>query len=250
MYHIVKLRGEMSSLSEPDLPLYQQVHDAVMARIVSGDLTPGAMLPSEFDLAAQYNVSQGTARKALSKLELSGLVQRHQGKGTFVATTTPETSLYHFFRLRHADGSQAIPQPFSETVRRRAASSKEAQVLGLQPRSAVFEITRVRCTDGSRACCERSVLSADLFPGLKDRCPLPNALYPLYQRNYGVTIVRADEQLRSVQATDEIAELMAVEASIPLLEVERRAFDIVGSVVEYRLSFYLTKQLHYSVSLK
>ena len=44
----------MNIVSEPDLPLYQQVHDAVMARIVSGDLTPGAMLPSEFDLAAQY----------------------------------------------------------------------------------------------------------------------------------------------------------------------------------------------------
>ena len=77
----------MSSLSEQALPLYQRVHDAVMARIVSGDLAPGAMLPSEFDLAAQYSVSQGTARKALSKLEQSGLVERHQGKGTFVATT-------------------------------------------------------------------------------------------------------------------------------------------------------------------
>ena len=96
----------MSSLSEQALPLYQRVHDAVMARIVSGDLAPGVMLPSEFDLAAQYSVSQGTARKALSKLEQSGLVERHQGKGTFVATTTPETSLFHFFRLRHQDGRQ------------------------------------------------------------------------------------------------------------------------------------------------
>ena len=78
----------MDDLSGPAGPLYQQVYDAVMARIISGELAPGVMLPSEFDLAAQYAVSQGTARKALSKLELSGLVERHQGKGTFVATTT------------------------------------------------------------------------------------------------------------------------------------------------------------------
>ena len=179
----------MSSLSEQALPLYQRLHDAVMARIVSGDLAPGVMLPSEFDLAAQYSVSQGTARKALSKLEQSGLVERHQGKGTFVATTTPETSLFHFFRLRHQDGSQAIPQPFSETVRRRAANAKEAQVLGLEARSAVFEIARVRCIKETPVCYETSVLNADLFPGLKERSPLPNALYPLYQRSYGVTIV-------------------------------------------------------------
>ena len=240
----------MSSLSEPALPLYQRVHDAVMACIVSGDLAPGAMLPSEFDLAAQYSVSQGTARKALSKLEQSGLVERHQGKGTFVATTTPETSLFHFFRLRHDDGSQAIPQPLSESVRRRAASAKEGQVLGLQSRGAVFEIARVRCIKETPVCYETSVLNADLFPGLKDRGSLPNALYPLYQRSYGVTIVRADEQLRALEATSSVANMLAVDEGAPVLEVERRALDIVGRVVELRFSFYLTSQIHYSVSLK
>ena len=240
----------MSSLSEQALPLYQRVHDAVMARIVSGDLTPGAMLPSEFDLAAQYSVSQGTARKALNKLEQSGLVERHQGKGTFVATTTPETSLFHFFRLRHQDESQAIPQPFSETIRRRAANAKEAQVLGLEARGAVFEIARVRCIKKTKVCYETSVLNADLFPGLKERSPLPNALYPLYQRSYGVTIVRADEQLRAIEATSSIANMLAVSEGTPVLEVERRAFDIVGRVVELRFSCYLTSQLHYSVSLR
>ena len=240
----------MSSLSEPAIPLYQRVHDAVMACIVSGDLAPGAMLPSEFDLAAQYSVSQGTARKAISKLEQSGLVERHQGKGTFVATTTPETSLFHFFRLRHDDGSQAIPQPLSESVRRRAANAKEAQVLGLQSRGAVFEIARVRCIKETPVCYETSVLNADLFPGLKDRGSLPNALYPLYQRSYGVTIVRADEQLRALEATSSVANMLAVDEGAPVLEVERRALDIVGRVVELRFSFYLTSQIHYSVSLK
>ena len=240
----------MSSLSEPALPLYQRVHDAVMACIVSGDLAPGAMLPSEFDLAAQYSVSQGTARKAISKLEQSGLVERHQGKGTFVATTTPETSLFHFFRLRHDDGSQAIPQPLSESVRRRAANAKEGQVLGLQSRGAVFEIARVRCIKETPVCYETSVLNADLFPGLKDRGSLPNALYPLYQRSYGVTIVRADEQLRALEATSSVANMLAVDEGAPVLEVERRALDIVGRVVELRFSFYLTSQIHYSVSLK
>ena len=221
-----------------------------MACIVSGDLAPGAMLPSEFDLAAQYSVSQGTARKALSKLEQSGLVERHQGKGTFVAATTPETSLFHFFRLRHDDGSQAIPQPLSESVRRRAANAKEAQVLGLQSRGAVFEIARVRCIKETPVCYETSVLNADLFPGLKDRGSLPNALYPLYQRSYGVTIVRADEQLRALEATSSVANMLAVDEGAPVLEVERRALDIVGRVVELRFSFYLTSQIHYSVSLK
>ena len=240
----------MSDLSDPAGPLYQQVHDAVMARIVSGDLAPGVMLPSEFDLAAQYAVSQGTARKALSKLELSGLVERHQGKGTFVATTTDETSLFHFFRLRHSSGAQAIPQLMSEAVRKRPANVREAAALGLAARAPVFEIMRVRSIDDVVVCAEQSVLDVVKFPGLKDRGGLPNALYPLYQRSYGITIARADEQLRAVAVPEAVARLLALASSAPVMEVERRAIGISGEVMEFRLSYYLTQNLHYAVSLR
>jgi len=77
-------------------PLYKVVYDRIINRVVSGELGPGAMLPSEKDLGAEFGVSQGTARKALSQLETKGIVQRRQGLGTFVTTTTPETALFHF----------------------------------------------------------------------------------------------------------------------------------------------------------
>jgi len=240
----------MDKRADPTSPLYQQVHDAVWARIVSGDLAPGVMLPSEFDLAAYYQVSQGTARKALTKLELSGLVERHQGKGTFVATTTDATSLFHFFRLRHRDGSQAIPQPLSETVRKRAATAREAGALCMAGRAPVVEIMRVRGVDGVTMCAEQSVLDAAIFPGLKDRGTLPNALYPLYQRSYGVTIARAEEQLRAVMVPAAVANLLTLAADTPVMEVERRAIGISGGVMEFRLSYYLTRNLHYAVSLR
>lgn len=240
----------MDDLSGPAGPLYQQVYDAVMARIISGELAPGVMLPSEFDLAAQYAVSQGTARKALSKLELSGLVERHQGKGTFVATTTDETSLFHFFRLRQSDGAQVIPQLVSETVRKRPANAREAAALGLAARASVFEVMRVRSINDAVVCAEQSVLDVVKFPGLKDRGVLPNALYPLYQRNYGITIARADEQLRAVAVPEAVASLLALAVNTPVMEVERRAIGISGGVMEFRLSYYLTQNLHYAVSLR
>ena len=249
-FWIVKEANVMDDLSGPAGPLYQQVYDAVMARIISGELAPGVMLPSEFDLAAHYAVSQGTARKALSKLELSGLVERHQGKGTFVATTTDETSLFHFFRLRQSDGAQVIPQLVSETVRKRPANAREAAALGLAARASVFEVMRVRSINDAVVCAEQSVLDVVKFPGLKDRGSLPNALYPLYQRNYGITIARADEQLRAVAVPEAVASLLALAVNTPVMEVERRAIGISGGVMEFRLSYYLTQNLHYAVSLR
>ncbi|WP_231098362.1 GntR family transcriptional regulator [Rhodovulum sulfidophilum] len=59
-------------------PLYQTVIDTIVARIASGELPSGALLPSETQLGAELGVSQGTARKALSELEKRGLVQRAQ----------------------------------------------------------------------------------------------------------------------------------------------------------------------------
>ena len=73
-------------------PLYQVVIDTIVERIASGVLQSGALLPSETQLGAELGVSQGTARKALMELESRGLVQRAQGRGTFVTVRTPETS--------------------------------------------------------------------------------------------------------------------------------------------------------------
>ncbi len=63
-------------------PLYAQVKTLLVQRIGSGAWKPGEMLPSEFQLAAEYRVSQGTVRKALLSLEADRLIVRRQGKGT------------------------------------------------------------------------------------------------------------------------------------------------------------------------
>ncbi len=229
------------------VPLYQHVYDTIIARIVSGELGPGAMLPSEIDLGRELGVSQGTARKALTALEQRGILQRRQGRGTFVATTTPESDHFHFFRLRRADGSEATPKLESESVTRRDATPDEQAAFG---ETEVFEIVRGRSIDGKTIVREVSALPIGLFPGLSERSPLPNALYALYQQSYGIVISEADEQLKAVLAEEVDGEMMNVPVGAPLIEIRRRAIDISERVVELRLSRYLTADLHYAVTLR
>jgi GntR family transcriptional regulator len=65
--------------------LYMAVADHMAARIEAGELPPGARLPGERDLAAEYHCALGTARRAVEELRHRGLVITLPAKGTFVA---------------------------------------------------------------------------------------------------------------------------------------------------------------------
>ena len=67
-------------------PLYRQIRDRLLHSLQAGEWRPGEAIPSEFELAARYGVSQGTVRKAIDELANENLLVRRQGKGTFVAT--------------------------------------------------------------------------------------------------------------------------------------------------------------------
>jgi len=65
--------------------VYVQVADHVAARIASGDLAPGARLPAERDMAAEYGVSYDTIRRATAVLRERRLIVTVHGRGTFVS---------------------------------------------------------------------------------------------------------------------------------------------------------------------
>ena len=65
-------------------PLYIQIQQLLFERLRKGEWGPGELLPSEMKLAAEYDVHQGTIRKALDEIAAQHLVVRQQGKGTFV----------------------------------------------------------------------------------------------------------------------------------------------------------------------
>lgn len=70
---------------------YVRVVETITAQIRAGELKPGEKLPTYAQLADHYNVSVSTAQAALRILRDRGLVEGHQGKGTYVAGS-PETA--------------------------------------------------------------------------------------------------------------------------------------------------------------
>ena len=65
-------------------PLHSQIRERFLRRIAEGKLRPGDRLPSESQIMKQFNVSRGTVTRALRDLEVTGVLDRRRGSGTFV----------------------------------------------------------------------------------------------------------------------------------------------------------------------
>jgi len=75
-----------------NVPLYEQIYNYLLQKIKNGELTSGDRVPSEKELADHFNVSRITSKKALELLALQKVIERVQGKGSFVAQTLPDLS--------------------------------------------------------------------------------------------------------------------------------------------------------------
>lgn len=78
--------SELSDLNRNDYkPLYAQLGDTLIEYIESNGLKPGDPIPSENELIRRYKISSVTVRLAMQRLATEGIINRIQGKGTFVS---------------------------------------------------------------------------------------------------------------------------------------------------------------------
>ena len=237
----------MLTNAKGSIPLYMQIKELFVANISDGRWSPGDVIPSEIQLAQDLGVSQGTVRKAITELVENNVLTRRQGRGTFVAYHDSERALFHFFHIVDNKGRKVLPESTTLSCRRKRASRVETAKLNLAPGSSVVSIERIRKFDGQPTMLETITLPSEPFAELGNvgACDLPNMLYALYEKKFGITIHNAEEQLRAVAASKRDGALLGLEAGTPLLEIERVAKTLDNSPVELRISRCITRNHHY-----
>jgi len=231
-------------------PLYAQVKERLIRRLVDGTWPPGMALPSEMDLAEELQVSQGTVRKALDVMTADNLLIRRQGRGTFVAEPEESRILFQFFHMKPDDGERAFPQSVVLKWTRATPTSAEATPLGLDPSAKVWRIERIRSINGSPVIVETITIPADRFEGFETLDAIPNNVYELYSRRWGITIAQSEERLKAIAASQRDARHLGCRAGEPLLLISRLARDLEERPVELRWSRCLTRRNHYAVKLR
>jgi len=176
---------------------------------------------------------------------------RRQGKGTFVATHAEQKSQYRFLRLM-PDGDDAgrVQRRFIDCRRLRSPADM-ARSLALKPGDAVVNVRRVLTLNSVPVVFDDIWLPGLLFKGLTAErlSDYKGPMYGLFESEFGVYMIRADEKIRAVAADAASAAALGVKVGHPLLSVERLSFTYDDKPVEFRHGLYDTASCHYRNSL-
>jgi GntR family transcriptional regulator len=118
------------------VPVYRQVIDQVRGAIAGGQLTPGDQLPTVRQLAVDLAINPNTVVRAYRELELGGLLETHQGTGTFISAQ----------KIRRADAERGrqLAQIATDSVSRAGAAGFTVDELIEELRGLANEPTRRR----------------------------------------------------------------------------------------------------------
>jgi GntR family transcriptional regulator len=227
----------MASTGRNGTPAYKRIQSIISKRIEAGQLKPGDAVDSERELARIHQVSLMTARHALTSLEREGIVERRRSAGTFVAPPK-----IHFNKL----------MSYSEQMASRglvAASQllyckvidyepEIAARLSASPNSRLIKIERLRHAAKEPFALEACYLSADEFGGLTAAPLARSSLFATLERDYGVELAHADEEVDATAADPRTAELLCVSKGAPLLRIRQVIYSTQGKATIYVLGFY------------
>lgn len=221
------------------IPFYVQIKEQLTNAIRSGKWQPGDKIPSGPDLAKEYNVSIMTVRQAVNELVNEGILVSKRGSGTFVARQKLSTRLPYFIgfteemRLRgYEPKTLIIGKGITE------ASADVAERLEIPIGSSVVWYERLRFADGEPICYEMSYFSEKRFPNF----PFPEkeyiSSYYIFEKEYGVSVVRAEQAFHAVKASPKQSKMLNIPPDSPVLLLVSTEFDGQDSPVQFTLGAY------------
>ncbi|MGN8261252.1 GntR family transcriptional regulator [Pseudomonas sp. SMSB3] len=234
------------------LPRYQQLRDHLIEQIANNRWRPGEAIATEAALATEFDMSVGTVRKAVDALVAEGVLERQQGRGTFIRRPQFQSSLFRFFRFESASGERLVPQSRILSIEAVVAPSAVAQALSLAAGAEVIRIVRTRLLEAQPVLAEeiwlpRQPFQALLEVDLDSHGPL---LYPIFEALCGQVVAHAEETL-TAEAVDAVhGRLLQVAPGSPVVVIERLARDYAGKPLEWRRSRGHAQHFRYRVEIR
>ena len=212
-------------------PLWVRLAAGLQDAISSGALPTGARLENEVSMSERLSLSRPTVRRAIKELVDQGLLVRRRGVGTqvvhgSVARQIDLTSLHD-----DLERSGRIPSTRVLDVTLANATSEIAEQLGLDSRSRVLKIRRVRFADGVPIAVLENYLP-ETFGDITAETLNDVGLYHEL-RARGVTLRVARQRIGARRATLDEGLLLDIGRGAPVLTMDRTAYDADGAAVEY-----------------
>lgn len=235
----------------PEAPVTHQITSDLRAKIEDGTYGPGALLPSEPELAQKYGVSRQTARSALRALEQEGLVDVHSTRGRTVRRKPP---LRRVSSTRRHDAHRDSGKPEFDTeavaqgqvpsrrmlmVGRGPVPKEVAPWLGAEPGAEAVIRKRLQLLDGIPA-----VISTSYYPlwvadgtRLESADALPEGPDNLIEQ-LGHRFARGMELLRSRMPTPDEVRMLELSPGVPVVQLLHIDYDSEGKSLQVADDLY------------
>lgn len=233
------------------IPLYIQLIEIIKDMINNNELQEGHYLMSERDICKIQNVSRMTVNKAIINLVNEGVLERRQGKGTFVS-------------YKKQNLTYEKMQGFTEIAKEKKLNVKNEilkfkldkpsdivkKYLQLKDDSSlVFKIERVRYIDDDPTILEKIYIPEYMCPNLNEDLINNNSLYTLYRENYMHKTQRAKQVINPIVLDKTQSKLLNVDLNSLALKIDRVVFTDKEDVLEYTSSLFITDKHQYEIIL-
>jgi GntR family transcriptional regulator len=218
------------------VPYYHQIKEAVKALIAGGELKPGDMLPSEFALSEQLDISRLVAHRAYRELVTEGLLIRKRAKGTFVAPLIKRSymvtgPLFSMTENLSADALEPSNKILLQEVVRPIEEIRNE--LKLPGSAQVVHLRNLRFAKQLPFAIEEMYFSHERFPALATLDLNNCSVYGTLEKLYDALPQEALDLITAGSATAQEAGLLGINKGAPVMRLKRVSTDKAGLPVEY-----------------
>lgn len=231
-------------------PLYLQVESDIRNAITLKKYKAGEKLPTETELSDLYQVSKITIRKAMEKLSADGLVQKVQGKGTFISY---QKEKYYLNRTRgfnetlsdygHATSHRILQASFL------VADKNVSDRLQIPENSSVIYVERLMMEDLIPIGIDRIFMSEEQFPDFITKLQPDKSLYQILQEDYDTVPATSILEINGIIATNNLADLLKCNIGDPLFHIEKTGYQADDSPIHYSITTLRCDRATYVVTI-
>ncbi|MFY0545903.1 GntR family transcriptional regulator [Brevibacillus sp. H7] len=229
------------------IPMYQQISETIQKQIQEGVYTEGAKIPTEQELMELFNVSRTTVRLAIQDMTEKGLIEKKQGKGTFVRNTTiyhPTQGFKGVYETLVAAGMSHETKLIGYKIEEANESTRE--VFQLQKGEKVKTILRLCFVDGKPAVLAQINLNPSVMDFVTIEEAEQNPIHLILENKLNVPIRQVHLEIFAECASAEIAQALSIQENSAVLGAERVLYTKDGTPVEHTMLWFTAEGHRFS----
>ena len=225
--------------------LHEKIYNELLHKIKTHFYEEGDQLPTEAELALQYNASKAPVRQALDRLQQEGFILRRPGKGTFIAGRRewPHLNLGGFEQDFEENNQYLYCKTLS--VEDQPLPKEIAEAEGIPASTPAVSVRRIRYfKDKPLYYLHHFIFEVDSTLIKKEGNF--SSLLAIYDQKH-IPIVRTEDELQAVPAPQQVAELLKVPPHTAVLLINRKTYREKDRLLEFVRFYVLTEEWKYRV---